>query len=362
MKLGFFTMPIHPLDKAWRQCLREDREAFILADELGYVEGYVGEHATDKAENITSCAVFIATLIEATKRIKLGTGTINMPNAHPATTAAQIAMLDHLLDGRFIFGISPGGLMSDAEAFGNIDADRRAMFLEAINHVLAIWAGEPPYNLKGQFWNIAIERQLVPDIGQGYLPKPLQRPHPPIVVTAVAPFSAGVAEAAARGWDIISANFLLPQWVKTHWPKYVEGCARVGRKADPANWRVAKSIFVAADDATARAYVSAPNSPYRYYYTQLLTKLRRGGRAEGFKSRREQPDEELTVDSVCDSLIIAGSPNKVVDQILAFREQVGDFGTLLYAGKDWLDRERGRRSMILMAEKVLPAVNAAIRS
>ena len=362
MQLGFFTMPIHPVDKDWRTSLREDREAFILADELGYTEGYVGEHATDRAENITSCAMFICTLIEATRRIRLGTGTINMPNAHPATTAAQIAMLDHLLDGRFIFGISPGGLMSDAEAFGNIDADRRAMFLEAINHVLAIWTGEPPYNLKGQFWNIAIERQLVPDIGQGYLPKPLQRPHPPIVVTAVAPFSAGVAEAAARGWDIISANFLLPQWVKTHWPKYVEGCARVGRKADPANWRVAKSIFVADDDATARAYVSAPNSSYRYYYTQLLTKLRRGGRAEGFKSRREQPDEELTVDSVCESLIIAGSPNKVVDEILAFREQVGDFGTLLYAGKDWRDRELGRRSMILLAEKVLPKVNAAIRS
>jgi hypothetical protein len=68
MKLGFFTMPIHPLDKEWRQSLREDREAFILADELGYVEGYVGEHATDRAENITSCAVFIGTLVHATCR------------------------------------------------------------------------------------------------------------------------------------------------------------------------------------------------------------------------------------------------------------------------------------------------------
>ncbi len=74
MKLGFFTMPIHPLGKDWRTCLREDREAFILADELGFTEGYVGEHATDKAENITSCALFIATLADATKNIRLGTG------------------------------------------------------------------------------------------------------------------------------------------------------------------------------------------------------------------------------------------------------------------------------------------------
>ncbi len=360
MKLGFFTMPIHPIEKDWRQSLREDREAFILADELGFAEGYVGEHATDKAENITSCAMFIATLIDATKKIKLGTGTVNMPNAHPAAVAAQIAMLDHLLDGRFIFGISPGGLLSDAEVFGNLDADRNAMFLEAINHVLAIWAGEPPYNLKGQFWNIAVERQLMPEIGQGFLPKPLQKPHPPIVVTAVAPFSKGVTEAAARGWDPISANFLMPAWVKSHWPRYVEGCERAGRPADPANWRVAKSIFVAENDKTARAYATDARGPYRYYYSQLYTKLVKNGRIELFKTRRDQPDSEVTLDGVCDELIIHGSPNKVVDEILAFREKIGDFGTLLYAGKDWADQELGRRSMILLAEKVLPAVNAAM--
>ena len=360
MQLGFFTMPIHPVDKDWRQSLREDREAFILADELGYVEGYVGEHTTDAAENITSCMMFIATLADATKRIKLGTGTINMPNAHPASTAANIAMLDHLLDGRFIFGISPGGLLSDAEVFGNLDANRNEMFLEAINQVLAIWAGEPPYNIEGKYWKITTARTLMADIGQGILAKPLQKPHPPIVVTAVAPFSKGVTEAAARGWDPISANFLMPQWVKSHWPKYVEGCQKGGRAAEPENWRVAKSIFVADDDKKARDYVMAPKSPYRNYYHSLLTKIMKGGRGEAFKTSRDMPDSAVTLDYVVDKLVIWGSPQKVADELLAFREEVGDFGTLLYAGKDWLDRDLGRRSMTLLAEKVLPAVNTAI--
>src|SRR5215203_2028166 len=362
MKLGFFTMPIHPLGKDWRQSLREDREAFILADELGYSEGYVGEHATDQAENITSCVMFICTLIEATKRIKLGTGTINMPNSHPVTIASQIAMLDHLLDGRFIFGISPGGLLSDAEAFGNLDADRRAMFLASINQVLEIWRSEPPYNIKGKFWNMSVERQFMPEIGQGYLPKPLQQPHPPIVVTAVTPFSQGITEAAARGWETISANFLMPAWVKSHWPKYVEGCERAGRPADTANWRVAKSMFVAKDAATAKAYATDPNGPYVYYYRSLFTKLKRGGRIELFKTRRDQPDDEVTLESICDRLIIYGTPESVADQLLAFQQEVGSFGTLLYAGKDWMDRELGRQSMILMAEKVMPRVNSSASS
>ena len=359
MKLGFFTMPIHPLEKEWRVSLREDREAF-LADELGFTEGYVGEQITDRAGNITSCAMFIASLVDATKSIKLGTGTVNLPNAHPAAVAAQIAMLDHMLDGRFLFGISPGGLLSDAEIFGNLDADRNAMSLEAINQVLAIWSGDPPYNLKGKFWDISVARQFIPELGQGFVARPLQRPHPPIVVTAVAPFSKGVTEAAARGWDPISANFLMPQWVKSHWPKYKEGCERVGRRADPANWRVARSIFVADDEKTAKAYATDPNGPYRYYYSQLFTKLKMNGRIELFKTRRDQPDDEVTLDTVCDQLITYGTPDKVADELIKYAQTVGDFGTLLYAGKDWADRELGRRSMILMAEKVMPKVNAAL--
>ncbi|HYZ33972.1 MAG TPA: LLM class flavin-dependent oxidoreductase, partial [Crenalkalicoccus sp.] len=222
MQLGFFTMPIHPVGKDWRQSLAEDQEAFILADELGFTEALCGEHVTDLAENITSCMVFLATLAGRTKRIRLGTGTINVPNSHPAAIAAQAAMLDHLLEGRFMLGISPGGLLSDAEAFGNLDADRNAMFVEGINMVLELWAKEPPYALRGRYWTVTTGRTLIPEIGQGFIPKPLQRPHPPIVVTVVAPFSKGVTEAAARGWEPISANFLMPAWVASHWPKYQE--------------------------------------------------------------------------------------------------------------------------------------------
>ena len=360
MDLGFFTMPIHPVGKDWRTSLHEDRAAFLLADELGFTEAYVGEHSTDAAENITHCISFIAWIAAATKQIKLGTGTVNLPNNHPVAVAGQIAMLDHMLDGRFIFGISPGGLATDAEAFGSLNADRAAMFLEGINHVLKIWESEAPYNIKGEFWNITTETQMELSIGQGIMTKPLQRPHPPIVVTAVAPFSKGVTEAAARGWDPISANFLLNKWVKSHWPKYVEGCERVGRPADPANWRVAKSVFVSDDMATAKEYALGAQSPYRYYYSQLLTKMKKHGRANLFKADQNMSDDEVTLDRVLEDCVIYGTPDKVADDILALRDNVGDFGTLLYAGKDWADVELGRNSMILLAEKTMPVVNAAI--
>ena len=58
--------------------------------------------------------------------------------------------------------------------------------------------------------------------------------------------------------------------------------------------------------------------------------------------------------------MIHGSVNKVVDQLLALREEIGDFGEIVYAGMDWVDPELAKRSMQLMAEQVLPRVNAAI--
>src|SRR6185503_10990702 len=83
VKLGYFTMPLHPVGKDWRQTLAEDREAILLAEQLGFEEAYVGEHVTDLAETITSCLIFIASLARDTRRIKLGSGTVNLANRHP---------------------------------------------------------------------------------------------------------------------------------------------------------------------------------------------------------------------------------------------------------------------------------------
>ena len=362
MDLSFFTMPLHPVGKPVAQSIMEDREAFILADSLGFKEGYCGEHTTDLAENITSTVAFMASLAYETKNIRLGTGTVNLPNSHPARVAAEISMLDHMTEGRLNFGISPGGLLSDSEIFGNLDKDRNAMFLECINMVLDIWAGEAPYNLKGDYFEVSTERTMLPDIGQGSIIKPYQDPHPPIIGTVVAPFSKGVTAMAARGWEPISANFLLPKWVKTHWPNYAEGCELGGRPAEAANWRIAKNICVADDMKTAEQYARGENSPYVLYYRQLLTKLKDSGRLNLFKEDQEMPDDEVTLDYVLDRLVIHGDASSVADQVLAFREEVGDFGHLVYAGHDWTDYELGRKSMILTAEKVMPIINDAIKS
>ena len=360
MKLGYFTMPVHPPARRYVETLKEDREAFILADRLGYSEGYCGEHLTDAAENIPNSMMFIATLLGATSQMKVGTAVVNLPHSHPVVVASNAAMLDNLFEGRFILGIGAGILRSDAEALGLLDADRNDMLAEAIDHILALWAGTAPIDRKGKYWTISTVKTLWPEVGIGDIVKPYQKPHPPIAGTATDPDSKGLIALGRRGWWPISSHFLHPNCLKSQWANYAKGCAEGGHRAERANWRVARSIFVADDEKTARAYVTAADSPYRLYYSNLLNKLKMAGRAEAFKESRETPDDAVTIDGVMDKLVIWGTPAQVTDKLLAFRDEVGDFGTLLYAGKDWLDRDLGRRSMVLMAEKVLPAVNKAI--
>lgn len=360
MRLGYFTQPVHPPSKDYRQVLRENREAILLADRLGYREAFIGEHVTDRAEPITSSLMFIASVARDAPRIVFGSAAVTLPSYHPAMVAAHVAMIDHLTDGRFVFGIGPGGLLSDAEMFGALDADRGDRMLQAIDMILAIWATEPPYRLRNDYWRASTARTLNREIGQGVVPVPLQKPHPPIVVTSITPHSRGIAAAAARGWDPISSNYVQAHWVATHLPRYLEGLRRAGRPADGAGWRVAKSIFVADDHREALAYARSPDGPYGFYFRNIMTKLIGNGRPELFRVRPDQPDAEVTLEQSLETQVIAGDASAVVDQILAFREQVGGFGTLLYVGHDWTDPARGRRSMELMAREVMPRVNEAL--
>lgn len=363
MRLGYFTMPVHPQSRDWSQTLREDREAIILADRLGFHDAFVGEHLTDACERVTNSMLFLATLISDTKTIKLATGTTNLSQMHPVVVAQNAAMFDHLAQGRFIFGISPGALASDAEALGLLEEDRNKIFAEAIDVILEIWSREPPYNidLPNNRFKVAINKNATYHLGTGIMGKPFQQPRPEIVGTVVAPFSPGCVLMGKRDFHPLSANFLLAKHLKSHWTNFAKGKAEVGEKADIKDWRIARTIFVADDDATARRYGrDDANSPYRFYFDQMLAKMKRSNRLYVFKSHKEQPDEEITHDFVMDNCVISGTVNKVVDAILALREETGDFGELVYAGMDFVDPVLAKRSMTLLAEQVMPRVNEAI--
>jgi alkanesulfonate monooxygenase SsuD/methylene tetrahydromethanopterin reductase-like flavin-dependent oxidoreductase (luciferase family) len=156
----------------------------------------------------------------------------------------------------------------------------------------------------------------------------------------------------------MSANFLLSHWLKGHWRNYAEGKTKAGKTADPADWRIARTIFVADDDRVAERYARTdPASPYRFYWDKLLGNMVRSKRHVVYKRHESEDDSAVTLERLMDELVIAGSVDRVVDEILRLRSQAGDFGELVYANMDWVDPQLARRSMELMATEVMPRVN-----
>ena len=130
------------------------------------------------------------------------------------------------------------------------------MFAECIDVILAIWEGESPYDidLPDNRYKVTVRNTRDLLIGRGHLYKPFQQPRPEIVGTVVAPFSKGVTLMGQRDFHPLSANFLFAKWLPSHWANYSEGKRKAGQTPDPADWRIARTIFVADDDKVAKKY------------------------------------------------------------------------------------------------------------
>ncbi|QWT24410.1 LLM class flavin-dependent oxidoreductase [Subtercola sp. PAMC28395] len=357
MKIGLFGMPLHPPTRNRGEVYVEDAERVILADKLGFEEVFIGEHVSCTTEPIPAPMMFLASLISRTERIKLGTGVLALPNHHPALVAAEAAMFDHLSNGRFLMGIGPGGLASDMELFGVLDGQiRNEKMMESIDIILDLWKSEPPYQVKTKHYEFGIEATLIPELGVGSIGKPLQQPHPPILSTAMSPFSGSVKSAVERGWAPMTANFCPQFVVQSHWQKYVEGCDSIGVEATGDEWRVSRNMVIASTDAEAKDRVFDPDGGNYYYFSYLWEVLKAANYTAVMKQDPSTPDEDLTVEDLIESMVIYGSPDTVTEKLQAFRESTGPFGTLLLSMMDGsgVNEARERETMTLLANEVAP--------
>jgi len=361
LKLGFFIQPVHPPARRYADVLQEDREAVVLADRLGYREAFIGEHLVDSAETITSSLAFIAHLADACPSITFGTGVLPLANYHPAMAAAQVAMVDHLVQGRLVLGFGPG-VRADAEALGDTDSDRGRKSQEAIEQMLRIWSEEAPYEIDGEFYTTHSGRSFNRDIGLGIAVRPLQRPHPPIAITSIRATGAGPRAAGYRGWTGISATYVGRHVVRAHVAGYLAGRQAAALSPSAAGWRVARSIFVADDEPTARRYAYRHDGAHGFYFRVMQAKLASGRALDVMRDDPACADSDLYLERCLERLVITGTPQMVADQILDFRQDVGEFGTLLYTGHDWVEPGPARRSMELMAREVMPRVNEALKT
>jgi len=155
---------------------------------------------------------------------------------------------------------------------------------------------------------------------------------------------------------MISANIIPTYAVASHWDVYCKACGEAGIPASGENWRVARNVLVAPSDSEAHDRVFGEQGSNRYFYTYLRAVLSRVGLLVILKPRPDMPDEQATVDAITRECVTYGSPKSVLDKLVAFRERVGPFGTLLMTGLDWggPNADWERESMRLLAQEVMP--------
>jgi alkanesulfonate monooxygenase SsuD/methylene tetrahydromethanopterin reductase-like flavin-dependent oxidoreductase (luciferase family) len=358
MDYGYFSMPLHPPGRSLTDGYKIDIEQFVMADQMGYSEGWMGEHFTIPWESHPAPDLFVANVLPRTDQIKLGTGVVLLPMHDPRLVALRIAYLDHLAEGRFMFGIGSGGAPTD---FGwwDIDAENgqhREMFRESIDAILAIWANEGPYEQKGKYWNYTIPAPM-PDIPLHHHIFPYQKPHPPIAVAGLHRNSETLTLAGERGWIPMSINYLPARNLKTHWDTVEAGAKRAGRSAPSRKeWRIAREVYVAETDE--KAVEECLNGPMRAAYEGYMSRvLGSFGALELYKVDPDMPDSELTAEYMIEHIWVVGSPDTVAKKLEKLYHDVDGYGSVLQIGYDWEPNgDRWKNGMELFTKEVMPGL------
>lgn len=358
IKSGIFIMPFHPPDKPLAQCYEEDIELAVRAEALGFDEFWVGEHHTMKYETVVVPEVFIGRVLGETERIRLGPAPICANLHHPAYLATRLAFLDHLSKGRLNLCFGPSGVITDYELYGLEPKQGGAMTVEAIDVMLKLWSSEPPYEHNGQFWQFSL-KEHVNEVSQiGFIHKPLQQPHPPILMPGIARNSYSLRVAGEYGFAPFSAALAAGNILADNWETYARSSREAGREPDRSDWRVARAIFLAdtTEEAVERVRNNSVGQNFQYIASVLDGSLGR----DVLKRDLAMSNADCNLDFWLSEQIIAGDVDHALERLLALMEECGPIGTLVLMGFDWDDKASWLRNLELFATELMPALNKAM--
>ena len=160
---------------SYSELYRQHLDEIELADACGFAHYWFFEHHMSPTAPMPAPNLMIAAAAARTRRMRLGNMVNVLPYRHPLLLAEEVAMLDQFTGGRLDVGIGRGGKASEYQSFCLDPADSRAMFRESIEVMQRIWADEI-FTHKGRFYRVDKAAALSPPL--------VQRPHPPLYITA----------------------------------------------------------------------------------------------------------------------------------------------------------------------------------
>lgn len=338
---GAFLAPWHLPTSDAHFSIQHDLELVEHLDRLGFAEFWMGEHHSGGVEIIASPELFVAAASQRTKQIKLGLGVVSLPYHHPFLLADRLVLLDHLSNGRMIFGAGPGQLADDAKMIGIDPMDNRRKMEESFAVISRLLAGETVnedtdwYTCRDAYLHVA--------------------PYTDFQVAVTATVSPTGPKLAGRfGAGILSLAATNPVGVEllaNHWQIAEEIAAENGKTVRRDEWRLTGIMHVADTEEQARADV-------RHGLLELMNYL--SHITPGFEA---SDDLDGLIDNINESgLAVIGTPEMAINQIRRLQEKSGGFGKFLVLHGEWAPTHAALRSFELIAQQVAPHFNGDLAS
>lgn len=329
MKLGvlqFFSWPERRVDLA--TVYARALERIEIMDRTGYDAVWLAEHHFSSFSVCPSVHMMGTLAAARTKRLRIGTAVSLAPFYHPLRLAEEIALLDVLSGGRVNWGAGRGFARVEFSAFGVPPEESTSRFREAVEIVLRAWTDERVNFTSRHFRFEDIE----------VLPKPAQLPHPPVWMAAS---SEGAIEwAASRGFSILMDPHSSPAEIGRKRQFYAEKLAAAGCSEEGRDIPIARLVAI-ADSAGKAAAVA--RSGAEWILNSYLGPQHRPVIQGSFTPEGADPIERYL-----GKVILHGTPDKVGDEILKLREEIG----LEYL----MCAPLSHQTFMLLTEKVLPRI------
>ena len=350
MRFGTFFFFQAPPWQTHPEIIHRELQQMEWAEELGFDEVWLTEHHFIDYGLAVDPAALAAAAASRTRRVRIGLAAAILPFHHPVRLAEQVALIDIISNGRLDVGLGRGNRPAEFLGYNVPAEESRERFDETVEVMRRAWT-EDHFSHRGRFYTVPEARVI---------PKPLQRPHPPLYQVCVS--RDGIENTALRGWPMLNSLLFGPveQLIASR-DTYVDTLKKVGRSEAEvrqllSRWGVSRQIYVA--DTDAQALEEARN--FEMWYQESFRRFIVPERLEdahptlrpGFRAMAERLSK-VTWEELVRETLAFGAPDTVARHVEIMR-QMGVGQVLCWMNFGGLPQDKIRRSMELFAREVLP--------
>jgi limonene 1,2-monooxygenase len=332
--------PFHPAGENPTLALERDLELIAHLDRLGWDEAWIGEHHSAGSEIIASPEVFIAAASQRTRHIKLGTGVVSVSYHNPLWVAERAVLLDHLTRGRFMLGLGPGSLPTDAAMIGLDQHQTRELLAQGVDIIMHLLTSDEPITFRNARWDLRDARLHL---------RPYSNPLFDVSVAAVAS-PAGPQIAGKHGIGLLSIGATQAAGfdaLALHWDVMQERATHFGTAVNRGDWRLVGLMHIA--ETREQAYHDVEYGIEQWFeYFQAVAAFPQMEVAGG--NLREMID--FVNDSGLGSIGTVDDAGAQIERLM--RQSKGGFGCYMLLAHEWANPVATHRSYELISQHIFP--------